>query len=193
MWLVEERSGAEVVTPLRDCYDGVMRHNQGDIVADAPRLLRIRAPTVQVKFPEMSWDRIKDDSSEKANLEGVQVADGLYAVLDIRQGVTTVVLAYLDGELQLDGSALGLVLSSSDAANQSSHAILLLAPDGPHFGRVGLIRVVSGPSSYSTGPEKSPQMVHLGGYDRLLSADKVQLGERPVWLREAVMRTVALV
>lgn len=114
--VVEGKADQDRIVPLQQWFDRELQNP--DVTSEnAPRVLRITALTVQLKFDKMTWaERLNQSISQHSQLYGktLSYADGLYAVLPIREGITAIAYTHLDdeqdGTVPLGDDVLGLVL-----------------------------------------------------------------------------------
>lgn len=185
-----ERDGRVVSLP--DWYKKAIRrpHVSSE---NTPRLLRVTAPVVHVQCVRKTWLELNKNLSRMSRLAGMSFTGGVHAVLPIREGVTQMAFAYVDEDVSLDDGVLGLVLRLPWSSRKN--AILLLEQDAQqkqHYRRVGLVRVSGFAKTRPAAVgDSDPQTIYVddGG---LPLEEVVHNDEPPIWLREAVERTITI-
>lgn len=185
------------VLPLQDWFHQEMQ-SPNLSSANAPRVLRITAMTVQINFKETSWADLDESLSQMSRLAGMSFTDGIHAVLPIREDVTAMTYAYMDEDVPLDGDILGLVLRpryQEPHLSRRPHTILLLRHGGQHYQRIGLVRVSHWPKTRAAAAgDFDPQTVYVDSQGMPLEefswGDESQ--KSPLWLQGAIERTVTI-
>ncbi|KAK8044140.1 hypothetical protein PG993_004164 [Apiospora rasikravindrae] len=185
-------SNGDTVVPLRDWMNGDLR-NPDLSSANASSVLSVTALTVQVQCVRKGWAGLNETLSNQSRLAGMSFRDGVHAVLPIGEGVTQMAYAHMDEDTSLDDEILGLVLRPPWLSRKN--AILLLRQDAQHeqhYQRIGLVRVsgfaMTRPAAVG---DSDPQTVHVGS-DGLPLQEVEQVEGLPLWLEEAVERTITI-
>jgi len=195
----EGKAGQDCIVPLQEWFDKELQ--KPDVTSkNAPRVLRITALTVQLKFEKMTWaERLNKHISKRSQLYGktLSYVDGLYAVLPIREGITAMAYTHLDdekdGNVPLGDDVMGLVLrprGQPEKSGRKPHVILLVRFDERHYRRIGLVRVSHVPRM-SPVTNVDPQTVYVD--DKGTELDEIEREDGcPLWLQEAVQRTFTI-
>ncbi|KAK6854136.1 hypothetical protein PG995_009229 [Apiospora arundinis] len=191
IWLMEDENDKKAVA-LKDWLARELR-DQNPPSANIPHLLRVTTLTVQVQCVRKTWTKLKETISLMSRLAGMRFRDGVHAMLPIREGITQMAYAYMDEDVSLDGSVLGLVLHASWSSRKN--AIMLLKQDvehPQHYRRIGLVRVSGSANIRPTAVGNSdPQTIYVDGNG--LHLEQVEQDDKtPIWLRKAVKRTVTI-
>ncbi|KAL3304719.1 het-domain-containing protein, partial [Colletotrichum asianum] len=162
---IEIKKEDDSTIPLQNWFCGQEQSATSEIKY-APRVLGISAVTVWVNFARRSWIGLNEKSGVQSQIVGMTFASGEYAVLPIREGLTAWCYAY---------------------------SILLLRKSGDHHERVGLVRVHSWNLTRAATAGNSgncdPAIIYTDTEGTPL--DKVAISdEKPIWLQEAVKRTI---
>ncbi|KAK1846944.1 tol protein [Colletotrichum chrysophilum] len=185
---IEKEDGSTM--PLQDWFCGQEQSPISEI-RNGPQVLGISAMTVWVNFARRSWTGLNEKSGVQSQIVGMTFASGDYAVLPIREGLTAWCYAYMDWDnVPLEAGLLGLVLQTKQ---QKRYSILLLRKSGDHHERVGLVRVHSWNSTRAAtdgdSENSDPAIIYTDTEGTPL--DNVAISdERPLWLQEAVKRTI---
>ncbi|KAK8115701.1 hypothetical protein PG984_012203 [Apiospora sp. TS-2023a] len=160
---------------------------------DTPRLLRVTAPVVHVKCVRKCWSELNENLSQMSRLAGMSFTNGVHAVLPIREGVTQMAYTHMDEDISLDADVFGIVLRPPRSSRKN--AILLLKQDAQqtqHYQRIGLVRVSGFSKTRPAAVDNSdPQTIYVDGDE--LPLDEVEQDDNlPLWLGEAIERTVTI-
>ncbi|KAK7991263.1 hypothetical protein PG988_000057 [Apiospora saccharicola] len=185
-----ERDGRAV--SLQGWYERALQYP--DMSSEnTPRLLRVTALAVHVKCVWKSWTKLNENLSRMSRLAGMSFADGVHAVLPIREGVVQMAYASMDEDISLDAEVFGIVLRPPWSSRKN--AILLLKQDAQqtqHYQRIGLVRVSGFAKTRPAAVgDSDPQTVYANG-DGLPLDEVEQDGEVPIWLEEAVETTLTI-
>jgi hypothetical protein len=160
---------------------------------NAPHILRITAMAIPIKLEHKSWTERNENRSQKTKLNRMEYTSGLHAVLPICEDITAMARADMDENVLLESDLLGLVLRPRDwesATIRKRATILVLSGSGQHYQRVGLVRLPSNPKTHPAGG-LDPQTIYVDNDGSIL--EEVSFGnEFPLWLRDAVERTVTI-
>ncbi|KAF4906124.1 hypothetical protein CGCFRS4_v000440 [Colletotrichum fructicola] len=185
---IEKEDGSTM--PLQDWFCGQGQGPASEI-RNAPRVLGISAMTVWVNFARRNWTGLNEKSGVQSQIVGMTFANGDHAVLPFREGLTAWCYAYMDDDnVPLGAGLLGLVLQTRQ---QKRYSILLLRKRGDHHERVGLVRVHgwNWTRAATTGSSRNSDPAIIYTDSEGTPIDKVAIsGEKPLWLQEAVKRTI---
>ncbi|KAK7975767.1 hypothetical protein PG989_014230 [Apiospora arundinis] len=189
----EKEGDDKKVVALEDWFDRELRDpNQPS--ASISRLLCITALTVQVQCVRKTWTKLNERISRMSRLAGMRFRDGVHAMLPMREGVVQMAYAYMDEDVSLDGSVLGLVLRPSWSSRKN--AIILLKQDiehPQHYQRIGIVRVsgfaMTRPAAVG---DSDPQTIYVDGNGLPLEEVEQDDEDLPIWLRKAAKRTITI-
>ncbi|KAK7943574.1 uncharacterized protein PG986_012687 [Apiospora aurea] len=186
------RRDSDTVFPLRDWLNHDLRDPDLSSV-NASSLLSVTALAVQVQCVRKSWTELNKTLSNQSRLAGMSFRDGVHAVLPIGEGVTQMAYAYMDEDIPLVDRVLGLVLRPPWSSRKN--AILLLkqaAQQEQHYRRIGLVRVSGFTKTRPAAVgDSDPQTVYVDSDGSPLE-EVDQVEELPLWLEEAVERTITI-
>ncbi|KAK8098130.1 uncharacterized protein PG998_013616 [Apiospora kogelbergensis] len=186
-----ERDGRGVLA-LEDWFDREVR-DRNPPNADDARLLCVTSLTVRVRCRRRAWAELNEGISGMSRLAGMRFTDGVHAVLPIREGVTQMAYAYMDEDVPLDDTILGLILRRSWSRK---NAILLLKRDDghpQHYRRIGLVRVSGWAKTRPAAVgDSDPQSIYVDGDGSPLEEFEHDNDALPLWLQKAVERTITI-
>lgn len=150
--------------------------------------LIITGKTIPVSLVGMGWGKLNESFSQRNRVDSVRFVDGPHVKLPIGPNIWAYTYAYMDDDSPICGELLGLILGKQ--LSKKALGILLLRPHGDDFKRVGILRYRDGRGT-QPGGTNIPHIVYVDDKDQVLD-DVENVEGSPMWLREAVVKTIRL-